>query len=51
MSEYIDQAARQVEKNRTLGNQLEVTGTPTVFVNNERMHGGLTAQQLAAMFK
>ncbi|PMP14001.1 hypothetical protein BCS93_04215 [Vibrio breoganii] len=45
-----DKAREQVAKTRTLGAQLEVTGTPTMFINGEKMHGGYSADQLIAMF-
>ncbi|BBM67895.1 membrane protein (plasmid) [Vibrio alfacsensis] len=47
---YFDKAKQQIEKVRGLGAQLNVTGTPTVFIGSERTHGGLTAQQLKAKF-
>ncbi|WP_028865043.1 DsbA family protein [Psychromonas aquimarina] len=50
LTEHFDMASKQLEKNNTLGAQLEVTGTPTIFVLGDRIHGGFTAQQLSEMF-
>lgn len=47
---HAEKAREQVAKTRTLGAQLEVTGTPTLFVNGQKMHGGYSADQLIAMF-
>ncbi|GAD89933.1 hypothetical protein VHA01S_030_00080 [Vibrio halioticoli NBRC 102217] len=45
-----EKARAQVAKTRTLGAQLEVTGTPTLFINGQKLHGGYSADQLIAMF-
>ena len=48
---YLDKAKMQIDKVRKLGMQLQVTGTPTVFLENgERTHGGFTADELIASF-
>ncbi|NOI32275.1 thioredoxin domain-containing protein [Vibrio coralliilyticus] len=47
---HLDRAKRQIEKVRTLGAQLGVRGTPTVFVGKERRGANVTASQLKAMF-
>ncbi|AUI88841.1 hypothetical protein BS333_20935 (plasmid) [Vibrio azureus] len=47
---YMETARKQIEKVRGLGAQLKVTGTPTVFIGAERVHGGWSAQQLKAKF-
>lgn len=48
---YLDKAKKQIDKVRKLGIQLQVTGTPTVFLENgERTHGGFTADELIASF-
>ena len=43
-------AQKQLEKNRTLGAQLGINGTPTLIVNGEKRAGNLNAQQLTALF-
>lgn len=43
-------AQKQLEKNRTLGAQLNINGTPTLIVNGEKRAGNLNAQQLTALF-
>lgn len=47
---YLEKAKEQIEKIRSLGAQLDITGTPTVFHNGERSHGGFTPEQLKASF-
>lgn len=47
---HMETARKQIEKVRGLGAQLQVTGTPTVFIGAERAHGGWSAQQLKAKF-
>lgn len=47
---HLAQARKQIEKTRALGARLKVTGTPTVFVGSERMHGGFTTAELMTMF-
>ncbi len=42
---YLDRAKKQVEKNRVLGAQLNVGGTPTLFINGERVAGNLSTEQ------
>lgn len=43
-------AKTQVEKNRVLGSQLQVTGTPTLIVNGQKVGGNLSAQALMGYF-
>jgi protein-disulfide isomerase len=47
---FLDKAKKQVESTRGLGAKLEVSGTPTLFVNGQRTHGGHSAQELIQMF-
>jgi len=49
---FMDKAGAHIEKVRSLGAQLEITGTPTIFQqgSSERTHGGWTAQQLIDSF-
>lgn len=46
LTPFLDKAKSQVEITRGLGAQLNITGTPTVFHNGERSHGGFTPEQL-----
>lgn len=46
---YMEKAKRQVEKTRTLGAQLQVNGTPTVFLNGERISTGYSAEEFVAV--
>ncbi len=48
---HFETASKQLEKNHTLAAQLKVTGTPTMFVLGDKLHGGFTAQGLSDMFK
>lgn len=43
-------AKEQVEKNRVLGSQLKVTGTPTLIVNGQKVGGNVSAQALMGYF-
>lgn len=47
---HLERAKQQVEKVRTLGVQLGVQGTPTVFVGTQRVGANVTAAQLKSMF-
>lgn len=47
---HMDRAKKQIETVRALGNRLQVTGTPTVFVGSEKLQGGLSAVELKARF-
>ncbi|MGF1756413.1 thioredoxin domain-containing protein [Photobacterium sagamiensis] len=47
---HLEKARDHIKKTRTLGVQLKVKGTPTVFVGVERMNGGFTAEDLIKMF-
>ncbi|NGZ66654.1 thioredoxin domain-containing protein [Vibrio aestuarianus subsp. cardii] len=49
LNPYLEKAKRQVEKTRTLGAQLQVNGTPTVFFNGERISTGYTAEEFIAV--
>lgn len=46
----INQAQEKVNLNRTLGAQLGVSGTPTVFINDQKFNG-LTVEQIHNLFK
>lgn len=46
---YMEKAKRQVEKTRTLAAQLQVNGTPTVFLNGERISTGYSAEEFVAV--
>ena len=48
---HMESASEQLQRNNTLAVQLEVTGTPTIFLGQERLHGGFTAEQLVEKFK
>ena len=50
---FLPKAQAHIEKVRSLGAQLQVSGTPTIFRqgSSEPSHGGWTAQQLADSFK
>lgn len=50
LEKHTTKARKQVAKNRALGAQLEVTGTPTMFINGQKMHGVSSADQLIALF-
>lgn len=50
LAPHIDRAKQQIEKVRSLGAQLRVSGTPTVFIGAERVRGGLSAMELKARF-
>lgn len=46
----LETAKNQVEKNRTLGAQLNVSGTPTLIINGQKVGGNLSAQALMGYF-
>ena len=46
----LKKAESQVEKNRTLGAQLEVTGTPTLIINGQKVGGSRSVPALMAHF-
>jgi protein-disulfide isomerase len=46
----LQQAERQVEKNRTLGAQINVSGTPTLIINGQKVGGSRTVDALMAHF-
>ena len=50
---FLPKAKAHIEKVRSLGAQLQISGTPTIFQqgSSERSHGGWTAQQLIDSFK
>lgn len=50
IEDKMGRAEQIIKENRLLGTQLQVTGTPTIFIGGERLHGGLTAEQLKAKF-
>lgn len=50
LEEQLKVAEQQLQKTHTLGAQLEVRGTPTVFFNDERVNGGFTARELMNKF-
>ncbi|ELA9367515.1 thioredoxin domain-containing protein [Vibrio parahaemolyticus] len=46
---YLEKAKRQVEKNRTLGTQLQVNGTPTVFLNGQKIPTSYSPEEFVAV--
>ena len=46
----LQRAEQQVEKNRTLGEQLNVSGTPTLIINGQKVGGSRSVEALMAYF-